>query len=180
MTQIVFVDERMFGEAQHDWRNHIGERHSVLLHDLQALLHVESRHRHDRRAHVQAQVHDDHHAVDVKEGQHAQHGVVFVDVQAARRLEDVGHEVVVRQHHALGQAGRPARVRQRDDLSPRVDRDRRRGAAPSEQRRKGRGAVCGTVCLGEHEHLTYSGVASRVAGLVETRRDRDERPRASV
>ena len=34
--------------------------------------------------------------------------------------------------------------------------------------------------LAEHEHLTHSGVASRVAGLVETRRDRHERPRASV
>ena len=75
-AQVVLVDERLLGERQHDRRDDIGERDPVVLHDLQELLQVEARHRHDRRAEVQAEVHDHDHAVDVEEGQDTEHDVV--------------------------------------------------------------------------------------------------------
>ena len=66
---------------------------------------------------AQAGVHQHLHAVDVEERQHRDEGIVVVELQTAPSdLGDVGHEVAVREHHALRQPGRAGRVRQHDDV----------------------------------------------------------------
>jgi hypothetical protein len=55
----------------------------------------------------------------------------------ARDLVDVGHEVAVRQHHALGQPRRPRGIGQDDDVLVEVDGHLRRHAARPTGRRRG-------------------------------------------
>ena len=79
--------------------------------------HVEARHRHDRRALGEPEVHDDRLAVDVEERQHADQHVVGADPVDRADLLHVRDEVAVREHHALRQPGRAARERQHGEVA---------------------------------------------------------------
>ena len=167
----------LLAKRQHDGRDDVGERHPVLLHRLQALFQVESRHRHDRRAEVEAKVHDDDHAVDVKEGKHAEHDVAVADVQDARRLQHVRHQVAVREHHAFRQARGAARVGKHDHLRARVDRDGGRIAVLA---RAARQTAWRRSASPKTNTSRTSGLTRGVHRLVEAGRHRHQRARAGV
>ena len=113
----------------------------------QELLEVEPRHRDDRDPGTQAGVHEHLHAVDVEERQDGDERLVLADVRAGEHLRDIGHEVAVREHHALVHAGRARRVRQHHD-GVGVDRHLR-GERSAEQR----GDRQRALGLAEHEDL---------------------------
>jgi hypothetical protein len=112
--QVVAVDERALGQREDDRRHEVGLRRAVGLDQLQVALEVEARHRHDGGAVAQDRVHHDVQSVDVEERQDADERVVLRHGLLRGRLQDVGHEIAVAEHHALGQARGAARVGQRD------------------------------------------------------------------
>ena len=69
------------------------------------LLEIEAGHDDQPRPRVQGGVEQHRHAVDVEERQDRDHHVVGLHVLHRPDLRDVGDQVAVRQHHALGVAG---------------------------------------------------------------------------
>src|SRR5579884_2017907 len=89
-------------------------RDTIVLQRLQELLDLEARQRDDGWRPCRADAEDDRDAVDVVEGQHAHHGTVFAEAgERGRHLDDVRTQAAVGAHHALGEARRPAGIRQR-------------------------------------------------------------------
>jgi len=80
----------------------------VILHRLEAGLELEARHAHKRRAAVKAVIHDHRHPVDVEEREEGHDLLVFANREAGGRLDEVGDEVAVGEHDALGKPRRPA------------------------------------------------------------------------
>ena len=68
---------------------------------------VEARHDDQPGPRVQGGVEQHRHSVDVEERQHREDHVVGDHPVQRPDLRDVGHQVAVGQHHALGIAGRP-------------------------------------------------------------------------
>ena len=159
----------MLGQREHDRRSQEEARDPVLLHRLQEGLQLEARHAHDGGAAVEALVHDHVHPVDVEEGQDRQDLLVLVDVLDDLGLDQVGDQVAVRQHHALGEAGGAAGVGQRDQVLGRVDIDRGR-LAQAEQGGEGGDALG----LAEHRDLLDARLACRLARLLQQRRHRQQ------
>jgi hypothetical protein len=93
----------------------------MALEQVEELAEVEARHHDDRRALRETEVDDDRLAVDVEERQRADKHVVLVDAVHRADLLEVGDEVAVREHHALGHTGRPARERQRGEVGAGVE-----------------------------------------------------------
>src|SRR5262249_59719211 len=103
--QIGLRGQRMLDETEHDGRHEREDSDAMLRHGGKELLHVEARHHEDGATVAEPQHHDDDHAVDVEEGQHGHDGVPLAEafpVLHAVALAEVGHEVAVGQHHALG------------------------------------------------------------------------------
>ena len=138
------------------------------------LLEVEPRHRHDRGAGGQTHVHEHLHAVDVEERQHRDERLVLVEGDHRCRLREVGHQVAVGEHHALGQAGGARRVGQHHHV---VEVDGHLlGQRVAEERRQGGHSVR----LADHEQLLHRGVLHGLGGDLEEHRDRDQPGRAGV
>ena len=147
----------------------------VLLDQVEELLEVEARHRDDRRARAKALVQDHRLPVDVEEGQDAEEDVVLGDPERVLDLHEVRDEVLVREHHALGQAGRAARVRQdREVVARDVDVGRIRGIAHQlGERRRALG-------LADDEDLLDARRLGRLRRDVQELRDRQEVLRPGV
>ena len=131
----------------------------VLLDRREELREVEAGHRDDARAAPQRVVEHERQPVDVEEREHRDHAVGLVDVPHGLELAEVRHEVAVREHDALGEPGRAARERQRDDVAGGLDRRPRRGSSRRceqglERRRAGGPA--------EREDLLDAGHARRL------------------
>ena len=115
--EIESVDHRVFRESKHDRRDSKQPRDLVLLNQGETLLEIEARDRHDRRSLAEEEIHQHLHAVDVEEGQHADEGVGAVEAHVLLSdLQQVGHDVPVRELDALGHAGGARGVRHGDDL----------------------------------------------------------------
>ena len=112
---------RVFRESKHDRRDSKQPRDLVLLNQAETLLEIEARDRHDRRSPAEEEVHQHLHAVDVEERQHCEDDLTVLDIQGVLALDEVRHQVLVRQHDALGESGRSRRVRQNHDLLVEVD-----------------------------------------------------------
>ncbi len=141
LAQVVVCDDRMLGQGQGDRRHHVHDRHAVLLYQLQVLLEIEAWHRHHRRALNKAEIEKRDDAVDVEERQKRQYGVLRGHQRGIRDAPDraqLRDEVVMGDHHPLGNPGRTARVRQRDEILARVDLDNRRPGFVRQQGSKGR------------------------------------------
>ena len=91
---------------------------TTLVHEQgEQLRNVEARHQQQRSSQREHRVQDDVEAVDVIERQEAESHVVggnFAGV-GSDELKDVGHQVEVREHHALGKAGGAAGVGKRGE-----------------------------------------------------------------
>jgi hypothetical protein len=115
----------------------------------------------------------------VEERQEGRHHVALVGafpVGHPEALAEVGDDIVVREHHALGKPGRPARVGQRHDVVLDVDLHRRWRGRRVEQLGERSSAVGGA----EHEDLLDPRPRGRLVGLVEERPDRDQKAGAGV
>ena len=163
--EVEALDDRALGQGEDDRRDEVGLRGAVLLHEAEEALEVEARHRDERRAVAQDRVHDHGQAVDVEERQDADERVVGGHGLLGGRLQDVGHQVAVGEHHALGQARGPARVGQRDEVVGLGGRLGRRGGIAVEQRGERRRPVR----LAEDVELLDAGAARRLARAVERR-----------
>ena len=94
--------------SQQRWRHAEGHGDAFVHDRPQRCLAVEARHQHDGAAADQAEIQADRESVDVVQRQKTQDDVVFADAaRFARRqcLVNVGDDVVMREHHALGQSG---------------------------------------------------------------------------
>ena len=172
----------MLGKPQDDRRHEdrVGDR--ILLHGLQELLHVKPRHRHHRGPLVKRPAHDDHHAVDMVERQQPQHDIAlphFIFGYRRRRdtLRDIRHEVVVRQHHPLGKAGRAARIGQHHQVLLGVNLHRRKLPVTLEQAPK-RGRA---FRLAKDKDLLYAAhFLCRRQRIGQKQRDRQNVARACI
>ena len=91
-------------------------------------------------------------------------------------LHNVGDQVSVGEHDALRQAGRAARVGQRHQVVPRIDRYGRNVIAPFHQGREGRGPGR----LAKNENLLHGRLACRLERVVEELGDGDQVLRSGV
>ena len=83
-----------------------------------------------------------------------------------RRLQDVGHQVAMGEHHALGQAGGAARIGQRHEVvGPGGGAGRDRCRVAVEQRRERHRAVLGVVA--EDVELLHAGAGGGGARAIE-------------
>ena len=106
----------------------------MLLRQGQRKLQVEGLHDDQGSAGVDAPA-GQHHAVDVVEGQEDEQGVAFRHAPAGDELDVVGHQILLAQHDALGQAGCAAGIGQGHQVLGPVQRHLRRvlcGRAPNE------------------------------------------------
>ena len=120
---------------------------------------------HDGGTEPQAVVHRHGHAVDVEEREHGGDDVVGLDALAGGGLQDVGDQVAVGQHDALGQPGRPARVRQRGEVPGRV--------AGHAEGRSGRAQPIEIALDPPHPNIPPLDALGRVADLVGMRVGRE-------
>ena len=123
-----------------------------------------------------ARVHDRDEPVDVEERQHGDVPFRLAHADSGADLAEIRDEVPVGEHHALGQPGGAAGIRQRDDTSGGVDHDLQRPAARLKQRRERRRA--GRLAV--DEDLLHAGPLCRRGRLVQQRRHRHQQPRATV
>jgi hypothetical protein len=109
--EVVLLDERVLGQAE-DHRRH-GEEPAdpEVLDEPERLGEVEAGHGHHGAALGQEAVHEDLHAVDVEEREGGEAELALLEAHHRLGLHEVGHQVAVREHHALRQPGRPRRVR---------------------------------------------------------------------
>ena len=101
------------------------------------------------------------HAIDMEERQDADEAVALVDVvtvvRVDDRLEHVGDEIAVREHHTLWLAGRARRERHGTWISRRVDGGRTCGALLIERRCKARVVLDEADIAHAHTALGSSG-----------------------
>ena len=116
----------MLRKPHDDRRSEEKPRDAVLLDGLQERLQLEPGHGDDRRAPVEAHVHDHGHSVDVEERENGDQLLLASDVEHGAGLHKVGDEVAVGEHHALREARCSARVGQHDEVLGGVDRGCRR------------------------------------------------------
>ena len=83
-------------------------------------------------------------------------------------------QVAMREHHAFGQPGRPARIGEHDDVRARVDGDCRRLTAREHQLDERRNAIR----LAEDEDLSHARIACGLFRLQGTQRYGDDSPRS--
>ena len=119
------------GQRQHDRRDHVDPGHAVVLDQPAEALQVEPGHGDHRGPRGQAQAERDLQGEDVVQREHRQHHVVRADPVHGAGLAQAGHQVAVREQHALGQPGRPAGVQQHGVV---VGTDRREAAGVVERR----------------------------------------------
>ncbi len=119
--EIETVDHGVLRESKHDRRDSKQPGDLVLLNQAETLLEIEARDRHDGRSLAEEEVHQHLHAVNVEERQHCENDLTVLDIQGVLALDEVRHQVLVRQHDALGESGRSRRVRQNHDLLVEVD-----------------------------------------------------------
>ena len=110
--QVVVVDHRVLGERDGNRRRDERNGALVVLDIADEVPEVEARHDHQPGPCVQGGIEQHSHSVDVEERQHGEDRVVGDHAVQRPDLRDVGHEVAVCQHHALGVTGRPRAVRQ--------------------------------------------------------------------
>src|SRR5207237_8725494 len=122
--QIIFLDDGILGQLQHDWRHNVRERYAILLNQAEKLFQIESWHRHNRRAQMQTHIEHDHESVNVKERQHTKERIVAMKVVEPIHLAHIRHQIVVSEHYALWQTGCAARIRQRYQVFSRINRHR--------------------------------------------------------
>ena len=104
---------RAHREAEDDRRDDEADRRALALHEGAVLDHVEARHDHLRRAETDRAGHQKVQRVDVEVGEHVQEDVVAANGHGREELLLVRGEVCVRQHHALRESGRAARIGER-------------------------------------------------------------------
>ena len=121
--QMLGGDLRMCDQEEQQRGNDEEHRGLVLLEAGDVILGRELGHRHEVRAHVHQVVQDRVEAIDVEEGQNGKDGilelvswVLEVDEGWVYQLRDIRHQITVRQHHTLGDAGRTRAVRQHCDV----------------------------------------------------------------
>lgn len=160
-SQMPGRDLRMRDQKEQQRRHDEQDRRPVLLEAGNVVLGRELGHGDEMRAHVGQIIEDRVEAVDVEEGQNREGDLVeavarrYALAQArVRQLQDVGHEVAVGQHDALGDA-RGARAVGQDGDVRRLDRGqgdlvRRRGQEGSQAEDSAGEAVCmgGSISLG--------------------------------
>ena len=168
--QVVAVHGRMLGEGQDQWRNHERPCDAVALQGAEERLQLELGHRHQGRAAAQCQVEDHLHPVDMEKWQH-RHDAIRLRQRVRRvRLEQVGDEIAVREHDALGEPRSAARVRQHRQVRGGIDRHVGHGRVVLEQGGERRGA--GRAA--DHEHLLDSQLLRHGPGPVHERGHGDE------
>ena len=151
-AQIIVCDHRVLGERQHDGRHHIHIRDAMILQRFEKQFKFELGQGHDGGSLHQRAAQNDHHAVDVKEGQDADDGIVGGQHGHRRmHLTQIRHQIAMRQHHALRDARRAAGVRQHAHIGGRVDRHLRRRIAVREQF----GVRHSRRVFAEHHDLTH-------------------------
>ena len=138
--QIVAVHGRMLGEREHERWHHERPGDAILLHGGEERLQLEPGHGDEGRATPQRQVQHHLHPVDVEERQDRDDAILLRHMVHRGCLEQVGHEIAMRQHHALGESRGAARVRQYREIPRRVDRSARGRRGGLEQGRERRGA----------------------------------------
>ncbi len=74
----------------------------MLIHQFKEQLQIKARHGYDACALGQEQVHQNRHAIDVKERQEGNCGVMRFDPRDHRRLIHIRHQIAMGQHHAFG------------------------------------------------------------------------------
>jgi hypothetical protein len=74
--EVAGLDRGVLGERERDRRHHVRARHPVALEQVEELAELEARHRDERRAAEQPEVHDYAHPVDVKERERGDHDVL--------------------------------------------------------------------------------------------------------
>ena len=121
--EVVLVQLRVVGQPQQRRRHHEEVAHLVLLDQLQRPVGVESGHDQAGSAADQGGVEEHHQPIDVIEGQKGEEDGVFADQPGPQHLTEVGGQVVVGEHHALGQPRRPAGVGEHRQVLLRVDVD---------------------------------------------------------
>ena len=104
VREFVVVDQRVLAERDHDRRHDVRARNRPGRQHFQERLELELRHRHDGRAAHQAVHHDDDHAVDVEERQHAEQRR-HLDALDGVDLLQLRDDAAVHQHDALRQPG---------------------------------------------------------------------------
>ena len=133
-------------------------------------LQLESRHRHQGRPLPQGEVHHHLHPIDMEEREHRDDAICAADAVRGRRLNQVGDEIAVRQHHALGESRGAARVWQYGDVPGRIDvrvRDRR-------VRLEQHGEGDPTASLSDDEDVLDPDLRGRRRRAVQERRHRDQ------
>ena len=123
--EVELVDVLVVVQGDHDGRHGVIEGDLVLLRQGQREFQVERLHDDQGGAGVDAAAHQ-HHAVDVVEGQEDEQGVALRYASAGDELDVVGHQVLLAQHDALGQAGGAAGVGQGHQVLGPVQRHLRR------------------------------------------------------
>jgi hypothetical protein len=164
--QVVGVDRRMAGEPRHHRRRADEGRGAMPVDELDEGVEGEARQRHDRRTRRQRVGQRDNAAHDVREGRDRDDGVARTELQGCAHLPHGGHEVGVREHDPLGQAGRAARVRQQRHGVREVKRDRRRRSIGLD--------------LPERHDLAHAGRRRDLARRGQARRDGGEDRRLAV
>ncbi|BAS80427.1 Os02g0697450, partial [Oryza sativa Japonica Group] len=116
-AEVVALHERVLGEREHERRHDGRHRHAPPLDGPQHGAHLEPGHQRHRRAGAHRAQQHGVEREDVEQRQHAQRHVAGTHVQvrvlAVHLLRHARHDAPVRQHHALGQARRARRERQR-------------------------------------------------------------------
>ena len=162
----------MTREREHDRRDDEQVRDAVLLNGAEHSFEVEPRHRHDGAPVPKRVVEDDDEPVDVEEREDAEGHLTLVGAQMRTELTEVRDDVLVREHHAFAHSGRPARVRQRDDILGGIDRHRRRFLIRLQQVRE--------RALAEDENVLDVCADGRFPGLLDERRRGDDEARPGV
>ena len=113
---------------------------------------------------MQSHVEHDNQTINMKERQNAQQNIVTIEIVESVHLAHVRHDIVVRQHHALGQTRRAARIRQRDQIVLGIDFNRGHLAVTCQQRCERRRAFT----LTKDEQFFDVGRRSSRFGLIDT------------
>ena len=170
--QVVVVHQRMLGQRHRHRRRDIGHGHLVVLDIGEELLEIEARHHHQPRPRMQDGVEQHRHSVDVEERHDRDDDIVGLHVLHRAGLGDVGDQVAMGEHHALGVAGRARTVGQHGQMGRWVEVDPRR-CRPRIEKVCGAGVALRSV---EHDQLIV-GHAHRGGGLLglgEQRANGDE------
>ena len=145
----------------------------MLLDEREVFDHVEARHEDLRRAEADRAGHQQVERVDVEIRQHVEKDVVATHRHGGEELLLVRGEVAVRQHHALREAGRAARVRKGREVVERdADARRARGGLGDEVVEPG-GPVGGRAGAREQparRELRADGLDHRPERLVDEHR----------